>query len=169
MPLAAQALRRSGFADAGVHVVYLTGRVRPLQFLVPGWLEEHDFPEGSLQLRSLSSPDDQAEYKARVLRDFSERGWQILAAFDVGHARAGVLHDRSGPGQVPQLQLGLQHRVGGFVGSLRADRHRQGPQVPPEPGGEGDRRRDRASSTTWTPIPANKRISPPKRKIEPSR
>lgn len=88
------------FADAGVQVVYLTGRVRALQFLVPGWLDDHDFPEGSLQLRTFSSPDDQAEYKARVLRDFNERGWRILAAFGEtasdfeAYDAAGVPRDR---------------------------------------------------------------------------
>ncbi|MEE4173612.1 MAG: hypothetical protein V2I57_05115 [Xanthomonadales bacterium] len=86
---------------AGLHVVYLTARVPAFQFLIPGWLERHGFPDGSVHVtESDEHRDDVVAFKAGVVDAWQAAGWDIVAAVGdsstdfEAYLRAGVERER---------------------------------------------------------------------------
>ena len=70
------------FADNGYKIIYLSARRRYFQFVIPGWLKESGFPEGSIQVPQTSADSsDHAAFKERILKEYQENGWNIFAAY----------------------------------------------------------------------------------------
>jgi hypothetical protein len=66
---------------AGVQVIYLTARVPAFQFLIPGWLERHGFPEGSVHVtESDEHREDFVAFKSGVVDAWQAAGWNIVIA-----------------------------------------------------------------------------------------
>ena len=77
---AAKAVRY--YFEQGYKIFYLTARIPLFQSQLPGWLEDHGFPQGSLFLSQNS--DDRhhpTDFKTRILRRLIQDGWQIEFAF----------------------------------------------------------------------------------------
>jgi hypothetical protein len=70
------------FFRSGIKVIYLTGRVTLLQSVIPGWLDRHGFPEGSVHAaRTREDHGDHAAFKQRVLEEYRNKGWTLIAAY----------------------------------------------------------------------------------------
>jgi hypothetical protein len=77
---AAQAVRT--YANAGYRIIYLTARFPLFQWQIPGWLERHGFPEGSIQVtESKEHRHDPASFKRGVLDGYTANGWLLAAAY----------------------------------------------------------------------------------------
>ncbi|WP_144375350.1 LNS2 domain-containing protein [Thiolapillus brandeum] len=77
---AAEAVR--AYADDGYKIIYLSARVRQLQSGIPGWLEAHHFPEGSIHVpQNPEDSSDPAAFKKRILDTYKARGWRLVAGF----------------------------------------------------------------------------------------
>ena len=70
------------FADKGYKIIYLSTRISWLSARIPGWLKDHGFPDGSVQVAQTdeerSHPDD---FKTRILTGFIDHGWNIRFAY----------------------------------------------------------------------------------------
>jgi len=71
------------------------------QFVIPGWLKESGFPEGSIQVPQTSTDSsDHAAFKKRILKEYQENGWNIIAAYGdsstdfEAYSERGVTRDR---------------------------------------------------------------------------
>ena len=70
------------FADQGFRIFYVTARVTWLQSQIPGWLEDHGFPQGDLYVtQSSEDRNDHAQFKVRILQRLMADGWRIEWAF----------------------------------------------------------------------------------------
>ena len=70
------------YADQGYEIVYLTARIRILQSSIPEWLEENDFPEGSIHVMQTDMDSrDHGAFKQRILEDFKANGWEFVSAY----------------------------------------------------------------------------------------
>lgn len=70
------------YADAGYRVIYLSARHPLFQWHIPGWLEQHGFPEGPIHVtESRQHRSDHASFKHGVLDEYRENGWDIVAAY----------------------------------------------------------------------------------------
>jgi hypothetical protein len=77
---AAKAVR--AYASDGYKIIYLSARTRLLQSGIPGWLEAHHFPEGSIHVPQDSrDSSDPAAFKKRILDIYKTRGWRLVAGF----------------------------------------------------------------------------------------
>lgn len=86
---------------AGVQVIYLSARVPAFQFLIPGWLERHGFPAGSVHVtESDEHREDVVIFKRDIVDAWQAAGWNIVAAVGdsttdfEAYARAGVARER---------------------------------------------------------------------------
>lgn len=94
-PGAAQAV--NAFTAKGYKIIYLTARIPLFQANLPGWLQQNDFPKGSLHVaQSAEERKKVAMFKARILDEYLQRGWRLAYAygdsstdFDA-YARAGI-------------------------------------------------------------------------------
>ena len=89
------------YADSGYKIIYLSARVRILQSGIPDWLKQNHFPEGSIHVpQSLADSSDHAAFKARILKQYSDKGWSFVAAYGdstsdfEAYAAAGIKQDR---------------------------------------------------------------------------
>lgn len=96
---AAEAVRL--YADKGYHVIYLSARVRPLQFNIRDWLEKHAFPDGSVHVTETSAHrSDHALFKTEILNLYNEQGWDLVYAYGdsatdfEAYANAGIASNR---------------------------------------------------------------------------
>lgn len=79
-PYAAQSVQL--YADKGYEIIYLSARIKLLQSKIPGWLEKHHFPEGSIHLpETAEDGKDHATFKANVLKDYVANGWTLAFAY----------------------------------------------------------------------------------------
>lgn len=79
-PHAAAAVQ--AYADRGYRIIYLTARVRPMQFNILNWLEKHRFPEGSLHVAAnFGEGKDHAAFKTKVLNEYVSNGWKLAYAY----------------------------------------------------------------------------------------
>lgn len=70
------------YADKGYEIIYLSARVKMLQSSIPGWLEKHDFPEGTLHVTETDADkNDHAYFKTRILNEYSSNGWKLSYAY----------------------------------------------------------------------------------------
>ena len=70
------------FADQGYHVFYVTARFLWLQWPLPDWLEDNDFPAGSLYVpQTWDEHRDPEHFKHRILQRLIDDGWQLEWAF----------------------------------------------------------------------------------------
>lgn len=70
------------FANRGVHIVYLSARIPAFQFLIPGWLERHEFPPGAVQVTDdAEDREDVVAFKRGIVDAWQAAGWQVVAAF----------------------------------------------------------------------------------------
>lgn len=89
------------YAHAGYRIIYLSARHPLFQWHIPGWLERHGFPEGSVHVtESREHRNDHASFKHGVLNEYRANGWVLVAAygdsstdFDA-YADAGIDKDR---------------------------------------------------------------------------
>lgn len=98
-PGAAQAL--DAFAAKGYRIVYLTARIPFFQAGLPDWLERKGFPKGRLHVAQRASERSQVdEFKARILREYVQRGWILAYAYGDSstdfraYASAGIPRER---------------------------------------------------------------------------
>lgn len=89
------------FADQGYRIFYVTARVSFLQWQIPGWLEDNDFPAGALYVTQHDEDeDDHARFKTRILEQLIRDGWRIEWAFGdstsdfVAYRAAGIPRER---------------------------------------------------------------------------
>ncbi|MDN3637493.1 hypothetical protein QWY82_01610 [Simiduia curdlanivorans] len=70
------------FSERGYKIIYLSARVALLQRAIPGWLADNGFPEGSIHVpANTEDSGDHAAFKARVLNQYKDRGWLLVAGF----------------------------------------------------------------------------------------
>lgn len=96
---AADAVR--GYADAGYHIVYLSARSPWFQFPIPGWLERHGFPAGSIHVTEWREHrSDPEAFKRAILERYLAKGWTLFAAYGdsttdfAAYASAGIPRNR---------------------------------------------------------------------------
>jgi hypothetical protein len=89
------------YADAGYHIIYLTGRTPLLQFHIPGWLQQHDFPTGTIHVtESREHRADHRAFKQGILERYLANGWALVAAYGdsttdfEAYAGAGIARER---------------------------------------------------------------------------
>lgn len=72
----------STFSRSGIKIIYLTARMPLMQFVIPGWLDRHGFPEGSIHvITTWEDRKDHAAFKQRVLEEYRNKGWTLIAAY----------------------------------------------------------------------------------------
>ena len=77
---AAKAAQR--FASEGYHVFYVTARFLWLQWPLPDWLEDHDFPAGDLYVpQTWEEHREPQPFKQQILQQLIDDGWQLEWAF----------------------------------------------------------------------------------------
>ena len=70
------------YANNGYTIVYLSARFRWLQSGIPQWLEDNDFPAGSIHVpQSFSERRNAESFKTRILHTYLSKGWQFYAAY----------------------------------------------------------------------------------------
>jgi|GEM_PF-1201851 len=70
------------FSRSGIKIIYLTARIPLMQSVIPGWLARHGFPEGSIHvITTREDRKDHAAYKQRVLEEYRNKGWTLVAAY----------------------------------------------------------------------------------------
>ena len=70
------------YADKGYEIIYLSARIKLLQSGIPGWLEKHDFPDGSIHVPKTSEDGkDHAAFKTKVLNHYVSNGWHLCYAY----------------------------------------------------------------------------------------
>lgn len=91
----------NAFAEAGLHIIYLSARTPLFQFHIPHWLERHGFPRGSIQVtQSRDDRRDHASFKQRILEAHQALGWTFVAAYGdsstdfEAYAKVGMTADR---------------------------------------------------------------------------
>lgn len=96
---AAQAV--NALVNKGYKIVYVTTRIPLYQSMLPDWLRQNGFPMGTLHLAKNSDERaNAANYKARVLREYSSAGWRLAYAYGdsssdfVAYAKAGMPQER---------------------------------------------------------------------------
>ena len=70
------------FAGKGYAIFYLSTRTRWLSAGIPGWLDKHHFPKGSVHVAQ--SDEDRRhpyDFKKRKLEEFIDRGWVLEFAY----------------------------------------------------------------------------------------
>ena len=70
------------YARNGYRIVYLTARIGLFQGAVPVLLKENDFPHGDIVVAKTDDEQDHPDkFKARILKEYRARGWEIVAAY----------------------------------------------------------------------------------------
>lgn len=70
------------YAAAGYRVIYLSARHPLFQWHIPGWLEQHGFPDGPVHVtESRDHRKDHAAFKHGVLEEYRASGWEFIAAY----------------------------------------------------------------------------------------
>lgn len=91
----------SALADKGYKIIYVTTRHLLFQSGLPKWLRENGFPEGVLHVAQTREERNHPEsYKARILKDYVQKGWQLEYAYGdsttdfVAYHEAGIPKER---------------------------------------------------------------------------
>lgn len=95
-PSAAEAV--GALSNKGYKIVYVTTRIPLFQSMLPKWLKENGFPDGSSLHIAQTSEEraDPSDYKARILALYSQKGWRLDYAYGdsstdfTAYAKAGI-------------------------------------------------------------------------------
>ncbi|MCW8109229.1 hypothetical protein OPS25_12040 [Alteromonas ponticola] len=89
------------FAEHGYTIIYLSARNLFFQFPIPGWLEENNFPAGTIHVpRTHTEHFNPAKFKSQILQEYISKGWKLVAAYGdtytdfEAYSKAGIPRER---------------------------------------------------------------------------